>query len=392
MTARAKRLPPPDMVLLGTIMTLCVFGLLMVFSASMSETEGTTYYFTYQLRNFAVGLVAMVIMANVDYHLLRRVALPIFLVTIVTLVAVHFVGGTSGGSQRWLLSKSLQPSEFAKLSVVLFAAMWLPMKGDDVRDLSYGMIPFAVVMGFVVGIVLIQPDMGTALTILVTAGALFVVAGADLVQSLGAAGLAGLAMVITAQTYQRERFGFFWDPCSDKNEQLAQVCQGIMAMGSGGLSGLGIGSSRFRWDLHAAYSDSILAIIGEELGLLGGVFLLVLFAVLIGRGFVIALRTPDSFGRLTVIGIMLWIGFQAMFNLGGVVALIPFTGVPLPFISFGGSSLVSLMMACGIVLNISRQNALAPAPERGAEQRVSHAPDDHRRGNRGARVPGAVGR
>ena len=149
MTSRRTRYGPPDMVLLGTVMTLCIFGLLMVFSASMSEREGTTYYLVYQLRNFAIGLVAMAIMANLDYHVLRQAAFPVFIGAVALLIAVHFVGGTSGGSQRWLGSQSIQPSEFAKLAVILFAAAWLPMKGDDVRSLGYGMVPFALVIGLV---------------------------------------------------------------------------------------------------------------------------------------------------------------------------------------------------------------------------------------------------
>lgn len=392
MSARRTSLPRPDMVFFGTVMVLCVFGLLMVFSASMSEYEGTTYYFVYQLRNFAIGLVLMAILANVDYHVLRRLAYPVFALVIALLIAVHFAGGTLGGSQRWLSEGSVQPSEFAKLAVVLFAAAWLPMKGDDVRSLGYGLVPFAIVIGVVVFLVRAQPDMGTALIILATAGALFIISGADLLQTFGAGGLTSAVLLATAQLYQRERIGSFWNPCSDLNPKLEQVCQGVIAMGSGGVWGLGIGASRFRWVLHAPYSDSIMAIIGEELGLVGTGFVLVAFAVLIARGCMIALRTPDSFGRLTTIGVMLWIGFQAALSIGGVVALMPFTGVPLPFISFGGSALVSLMVGCGIVLNISRQNARAPEPARSFQQRIPHAPDDHRRGNRGSRLPGAVGR
>jgi cell division protein FtsW len=163
-------------------------------------------------------------------------------------------------------------------------------------------------------------------------------------------------------------------------------------MGSGGILGLGVGSSRFRWDLHAPFSDSIIGIIGEEFGLFGTLFIVMLFAILVYRGLHTALHTSESFGRFVAVGITFWIAFQAFINLAGNVALIPFTGVPLPFISFGGSALVSIMFSCGILINISRQTETSTARTRGSLQRTAHAPVDNRRRDSGARLPGAVRR
>jgi cell division protein FtsW len=249
-----------------------------------------------------------------------------------------------------------------------------------------------MMIGFIVGLVLRQPDLGTSMVILLTAGSLFIVSGAKIVQSLLAAGATGAVLYLTAFSYQQDRIGHFWDPCSEVADKLVQVCHGIMAMGSGGLAGLGVGSSRFRWILHTPYSDSILGIIGEELGLFGTLFLVVLFGVVIYRGFSNALRTPDSFGRLVAAGVTLWIAIQACINLGANVALLPFTGVPLPFISYGGSSLISLMTASGILINISRQTQDVTTPTRGHLQRIPNAPVDYGGGHGWPRLPGAVGR
>ena len=382
----------PDATLVGIIITLCVVGILMVFSSSMSERREPTYYFLHQLQNMLIGAVALIVASMIDYHLWQKLAYPAFLVAIGLLVAVHFVGYTAEGATRWLGTRSFQPSEIAKLAVILFVAEWLPRKGDDVRTIGYGLFPFALMMGLVVGLIARQPDYGTAMVILFTAAGLFIVAGADLIQVGMAGGVAGLVFYLTAFPYQHDRIGSFWDPCNAPGQVLLQVCQGITAMGSGGLLGLGVGASRFRWDLNAPFSDSILGIIGEEFGLFGTLFIVMLFAILIYRGLRTALHTPESFGRFVAVGITFWIAFQAFINLAGNVALIPFTGVPLPFISFGGSSLVSIMFACGILINISRQTEDAAARTRGSLQRIPHAPVDNRRRDSGSRIPGSVRR
>jgi len=377
-------------------MTLTVLGLLMVFSSSMSEkAEDTTFFFVQQLQGFVVGLIAMAVAITIDYRTWRKVAYPAFILAIVLLAATLFLGEDVNGSRRTMEHLPFQPSEFAKVAVILFCAEWLPRKGDDVRTLGYGLLPFGLLMGVVVALILSEPDLGTASVILMTAAALFLVAGAHMLQFFIAAGLAGLVVVVTASRYQIERMGVgfrYWAPCAPGNAKLEQICQGVIAMGSGGLTGLGLGSSRWRWTLHAPYSDSIMAIIGEELGILGTIGVVVLFAFLIYRGFRVALRTPDSFGRLVAMGVTLWLVIQASINIGGNVALLPFTGVPLPFISFGRSALVFTMFAVGILLNISRQTQETASIPHGTLQRIPHAPVDHGRGDRGARLPGSIRR
>lgn len=392
MNVRRTETHGPDTALLGIIIALCVVGLLMVFSSSISERREPTYYFFHQVQNMVVGAVALIVATMIDYHVWRRFAYLSFGLAIVLLIAVHFVGDTVEGSQRWLGSRSFQPSEAAKIAVILFAAEWLPRKGDDVRTLGYGLFPFALMIGFVVALIFRQPDAGTAIVILATAGALFIVAGADLLQTAIAAAIAGVVFLATALPYQHDRIGSFWAPCQAAGEKLWQVCQGVTAMGSGGIVGLGVGSSRFRWDLHAPFSDSILAIIGEEFGLFGTMLVVILFAFFIYRGMRTAMHTPESFGRLVALGITFWIAIQACVNLGGNVALLPFTGVPLPLISYGGSSLVAAMFGCGVLLNISRQTEEATSRARGTVQRTAHAPVDNWRRDGGPRVPGSVRR
>jgi cell division protein FtsW len=383
----------PDMVLLATVMFMCVFGLLMVFSASMSEpTPDPRYYFGRQLLAFVVGLAAMLVAYSIDYRNWKRVALLLFLGTIVILVVVLFFGEERNGSKSWFLNGSFQPSEVAKLAIVLFCAAWLPTKGDDLRTLGYGLVPFSLMIGAVGVLVVAQPDLGTAAIVLLSAGAMFVMAGADALQSVTASvfGLAGATLFVFLGTHQRYRIDRFWDPCNPNNPRLEQVCQGITAMGSGGLLGFGLGSSRWRWDIASPYSDSILAIIGEELGLIGTIGVILVFVLLAYRGWRIALQTQDPFGRLLAAGITLWMVIQASINIGGNVAALPFTGVTLPFISYGGSSLVVSMFAIGILLDISRQTQNIPVLSRDPIQRTTHAPNDYGRRNSRARLPGTV--
>jgi cell division protein FtsW (lipid II flippase) len=396
MASRQTLRHAPDLGLVIVVLTLTVLGLLMVFSSSMSEkAPDTTFFLVQQLQGFVLGLIAMVAAFMLDYRTWRKFAYPAFILAIALLTLTLFVGNDVNGSRRTMPYLPFQPSEFAKVAVILFCAEWLPRKGDDVRTLGYGLLPFGLLMGVVVALVLREPDLGTSAVILFTAAALFLVAGAQLLQFFVAAGLAGFVVALTASRYQIERMGVgfrYWNPCAEGNTRLEQICHGIVAMGSGGLTGLGLGSSRWRWVLPAPYSDSIMAIIGEELGILGTIGVVLLFAFLVYRGFRVALRTPDSFGRLMAMGITLWLVVQASINIGGNVALLPFTGVPLPFISFGRSALVFTMFAVGILLNISRQTQETASIPHGSLQGIPHAPVDHGRGDRGARLPGSFRR
>lgn len=248
---------------------------------------------------------------------------------------------------------------------MIYLASWLSGKGTRVRSFSYGMVQFAVVMGLLIGLVMLEPDLGTSILLATVGLAMFFVAGANLVQFASSILLGGMMFLTLALSadYRRERLLVFLDPESDLRNLGWQLFQARLALGSGGLFGLGLGASRqkFTW-LPAPHNDAIFAIVGEELGLAGCFFLLMLFCTLGLRGYRIAKRAPDAFGALIAVGITTWLIFQAMFNIGGVVTAIPFTGIPMPFISFGGSSLAVSMVAVGVLLNISRQTVPSRSP------------------------------
>jgi cell division protein FtsW len=357
----------PDWWLLAILLTLVMFGLVMVYSASFGlaiSEGGTPYqYLVRQAIYTVIGLIGLTVAMRVDYHRLRVWAFPAMLGSVMLLAALVFVPGLGTeiyGAKRWIFIGpiSIQPSEIVKLALVIYMASWLSGKGARVRSFSYGMVQFAVVMGLVIGLVMLEPDLGTSILLATVGLAMFFVAGANLFQFASSIFI-GATMFLTlalSASYRRERLLVFLDPESDLRNLGWQLFQARLALGSGGLFGLGLGASRqkFSW-LPAPHNDAIFAIIGEELGLIGCFFLLMLFCTLGIRGYRIAKRAPDTFGALIAVGITTWLIFQAMFNIGGVVTAIPFTGIPMPFISYGGSSLVVSMIAVGILLNISRQ-------------------------------------
>ena len=364
----------PDWWLLAILMTLVMFGMVMVYSSSfgLAISEGGTPH-SYLIRQgiyATVGLIGLIVAMRVDYHWLRRWALPGMAITVVLLAALVFVPGVGTevyGAKRWIFIGpiSIQPTEIAKLALVIYLASWLSGKGARVKSFSYGMLQFAVVMGLLIGLVMLEPDLGTSILLATVGLAMFFVAGANLVQFASSI-LLGAMMFLTlalSADYRRERLLVFLDPESDLRNLGWQLFQARLALGSGGLFGLGLGASRqkFTW-LPAPHNDAIFAIVGEELGLAGCFFLLMLFCTLGLRGYRIAKRAPDAFGALIAVGITTWLIFQAMFNIGGVVTAIPFTGIPMPFISFGGSSLAVSMVAVGVLLNISRQTVPSRSP------------------------------
>lgn len=386
----------PDYLLLVIVSFLCVFGLLMVYSSSPSDArdigQDSAYFFLRQGRSLLLGALALVAGMNIPYLKWRDRAPLVFVGAVGLLILVLFIGEGEGGARRWLFTQWFQPSEVAKLAVIMFVAWWLPRKRDDVGTLSYGLIPFGILVGAVAALILREPDLGTTGIVLLTAFMMYVMAGANLVQMAGASVLGALVLVATAQPYQSERFrGFLW-PCEPENfERLRQICEGTIGLGSGGLFGLGLGNSRMRWVLALPYSDSIYSTIGEELGLLGTAAIVVLFCVLVYRGLRIAFEVEDPFAQLMAAGISFWLGVQACINMGGNVALLPLTGVPLPFISFGGSSLVTTMFGVGVLLNISRYRRIAVAGDGLQPQRKTHASGSDGGRHSRTRVSGAGG-
>ncbi len=388
-----------DLTLLLTVTLLLIGGLIMLYSASFfiaivsSDPKGgydPAYFFSRQVIYGIVGATAMLALAVVDYRIWQKFALPVLLAVIAMLVFVLIRGGGPGGTKSWIAvgSQTIQPSEFAKLALVLYMAAWLPKKGESIRKVFQGTVPFGLVVALVGGLVVRQPDYGTAIVLVTMAAALFFVAGADLFQLvLGSAAGGGLfAFMLVNSPDKVGRFSYWWDPFLGGCEDVTyQMCQALMALGSGGVTGLGLGASRqkFLW-LPAAQNDAIFAIIGEELGLIGALLVMGLYAVFIYRGFRIALTAPDRFGSLLAAGVTLWITVQTVVNLGGITSSLPLTGVPLPFISAGGSSLLTCMAGVGLMLSVSQRTI--------PEKRSNHASDSDRWWDRWTRLPSFVGR
>jgi len=382
-TASATRLVAlrrnPDYALLATVAALVVFGIVMVYSASYViayDARGdANYFFVRQVFWAALGLGVMLVGDRIPYRWWARLAMPGLIVAVVLLVLVQFtpLGVEFGGARRWLALGPLppvQPSDFVKLAVVLFLATHLARHQERVRESRYGLLPFAAVMIVVGGLAVAERDLGTAVIILVIATAIFLAAGADLWQ-LGAVALAGLsfaAVMVLAEPYRWQRVLAFLDPFQDMQGTGYHMTHTLLALGSGGLTGQGLGASREKYlYLPNAHSDSIFAVVGEELGLVGCLLVIAAFGFLVYRGYRLASRAPDTLGFLLATGVTTWIAFQAFVHVAGTTNVLPLTGVPLPFISSGGSSLVACLFGIGLLLNISRHrvevmdNPVSPA-------------------------------
>ncbi|MBV9354459.1 MAG: putative lipid II flippase FtsW [Chloroflexi bacterium] len=369
----------PDYLLLGATIALLLLGTIMVYSASFvvahNEFNDDAYFLVRQLMWVVIGVGAMFLGYRIDYHGWRRFSLPIMLLCLLLLLAVLVpgVGTRSYGAVRWIRVGPLlqvQPSELAKIAIVLYLADWLARRERLVGNLGKGLIPFAIIVGTLAWLVEMQPDLGTVSIIVGTAACVFFVAGANLlhVGALGAGGvLAGLTLVSHLSGYRQDRITAFLDPWSDIQGSGWHTAQGLIALGSGGPFGVGLGDShqKFYW-VPNAHTDAIFAIIGEELGFLGALGVLALFTVLTWRGFLHAWRAPDAFGRLFGTGLTCLLGLQALINIAVVTNSVPYTGVTLPLVSFGGSSTVISMLAVGLLLNLSRyqRRALPGAPAR----------------------------
>lgn len=381
-----------DYLLIITIAALLIIGLMMIYSATFALGyqlyDQPTYYFIRQLLWMGVGLLVMIIFARVEYHTWRRFSILLMTFTLLMLGVVLLVGQERFGGQRWLLNGSIQPSEFSKLAIIIYIADWLSSKGEQIRKVSYGLIPFAILLGLITGLIVLQRSLSTAVLIALTALAMFFIAGGNLWQIIVSGMLGGgtIAFLTTQSAYRLTRVATFLDPLNaDPLDSGYQIRQILIALGSGGLTGLGLGASRQKFGyIPASHTDGIFAILGEELGLIGSLAVLGLFAFLAYRGFRVAMLAPDSFGRVLASGITCSLIFQTLVNIGVVTASIPFTGVTLPFISFGGSSLVVTMASVGLLLAVSRRTM----PEDPQEKEERREADHLRRRNRGPRLPG----
>ena len=359
----------PDFPLLAAVAVLLVVGLDMVYSASYVIAHNDpsygndAYFLLQQLWRAGLGLAFLLVAQATDYHLWRRIALPFVALAVLLLVAVlaTHLAHTAYGAQRWLKLgplPAIEPSELVKLALVVYFADWLSRRQGRLTEFASSTVPFAVTVGGICVLVILQPDLGTAIVIAATSVSLFFVAGADVRQlAVGLIGAAGaLVLVVLGAGYRSQRIAAFLDPSRDPLGVGWNITQAQIALGSGGVLGLGLGASRQKfYYLPNAHTDAIFAVVGEELGLLGTLGVLFLFGFLAFRGFRIARRAPDSYGALLATGITCGLVIQALINIGVITATIPFTGIPLPFVSYGGSSLVVSLLAIGIMLNVSRQ-------------------------------------
>ena len=363
----------PAVLLCITVGALLVLGLIMILSASLVSslnTYGSSFtFFKKQVVWALIGVAAFVVFSRLDYKRLRGWGYVLLAVVIVLLFAVLIpgLGTTVGGSSRWLRFGPLQvqPSEIAKIALILFAADVFSRKEErKLKEFSHTLLPMIPALGFLALLIMAQPDMGTTMLLgFIGMGMLFV-AGAPMryLIGLGAIGTAGALFAALGEAYRRARVLSFLDPWADPLNTGYQTIQSLIAIGSGGLFGVGIGASRQKWMyVPNAHTDFIYAILGEELGLFGTLSVLGMFVFLAYLGIRIARAAPDRFGMLIATGITIWISVQALVNIGAVTGSLPITGVPLPLVSFGGSSLVISLVGMGVLMNIARQSKFSRA-------------------------------
>ncbi|HEU4917372.1 MAG TPA: putative lipid II flippase FtsW [Acidimicrobiia bacterium] len=364
--SRAERLKTNNrtataLLVLGVV--LIVIGLGATQSASsavaIDQAEDRFYFFKRQLIGVGIGTIALLVTSRIPYRVYRRLALPGFFVTVALLVAVLVVGPVIGGSQRWLpvAGFSFQPSELAKVAVVIVLAQMLEKKHRLLTRFGHFVVPVLFTVGVVGGLVILQPDLGT--TIIIGAAAMAVIMASEsplryvLLLTILVVGAAWL--LAFSDQYRVDRITGFLNPWENASGEGYQLIQSYYALSNGGLFGVGLGASRARWFyLPNAHTDFIFAIIGEEAGLIGGLTVIGLYVVLALAGWAVAARAPDRFGRMVAAGLTAWLTFQAIVNIGGVLGVMPITGIALPFVSFGSTALIVAMASLGILVNIAQ--------------------------------------
>lgn len=378
MTTRAPRRRGASAMLTATVVALCVVGLVMVISASSVVSQaryGNSWvYVQRQVMWTALGAGAFVLATRFDYRRLQRLAVPLLAVAAVLLVVVFVpgVGVRASGSTRWIGigPLTMQPSELAKLALAIFLADLVVRRQDVMDDWRLVLRPALLVFGLLGLLVMKQPDMGTTIVLTLIVGAVLFGGGVQLRQLAPVAGavvFAGVVLALSAP-YRRARLLSFLDPFSDSGNTGYQAVQSLIALGSGGVFGVGLGSGRQKWlFLPNAHTDFIFAVIGEELGLLGALLVVLLFATFAVLGYRAAMQAPDRFGYVLALAITTGIVGQAVINIGAAVGLLPITGIPLPFVSFGGSALLFTTGSAGILVNIAQAGA-PRSPQRRARR------------------------
>jgi cell division protein FtsW len=378
----------PDYGLIVAVVGLVVVGLMMVYSATFDwsyQAHGSSLHIA--MRQFGwvgVGIVALIVFTFVPYHRWQQAAVPVLGATLLSLILVLFVGDERFGAQRSFLGGSVHPGELAKLSMVIYIATWLASKGHQIRDVTYGLVPFGVLIGVVAGLIVAQPDLGTAALIALTSLSVFFFAGADILQLAAGGAVSSITFVflISKFPHAMERIKSWLEVWRSPELASYHMQQTLIALGSGGPLGVGLGQGQQKLGyLPTPHTDTIFAVLGEEAGLVGCLFVIGLFVLFAYRGFKIAMEAQDPFAALLACGVTCWITFEALINVGVVTGLLPFTGMVLPFISNGGSAMVTSLAGVGLLLSVSRGKS--PSKREGSHQ---YAGLDRRWGNGGTRV------
>lgn len=359
----------PDYLLLVIVAVIVVFGLIALSSASNvighQQYNDSLFFLKKQFASVLVGILCFAVVYRIDYRVLKRLAFPMLLASIALLIAVYIpgIGVKLLGAQRWLQLGPIrfQPSEFVKLFFLIYLAQWLSDRGKDIYNRASGLWPFLVVLGIITVLIVQQPDIGTMTVIAIMSLASYFVAGAPMrdFAVISVLAVVGFSALIQLKPHAVARISVFINPQLDPQGIGYHIYQSVLTIASGGLLGLGLGHSRQKFSyLPEPAGDSIFAIISEELGFLFGVALIGLFVWLLVRGMRIARYAADDFGRILATGITAWFGFQALINIGALMRVFPLTGIPLPFVSYGGTAMLASFIALGILANISRYSKL----------------------------------
>jgi len=379
-----------DTPLLLSVIALLVFGLLMLYSASWGYSvqimgQSPSYLFKRQLRFLFGGSILAIITFYFDYHRIKKLVIPMMLLTLVLLLLVIYLNEIRLGARRGLFQGSVQPSELAKLVVVIYLAFWINSKKDYLHELTFGLLPMAAILGISSALILFQPDLSAAVTIFVIGGVMFFMAGGEMRQIIPAliVSLVIGGLLILVYSTGRQRILDFINGIHDPKLASDHLVRSFEAIVRGGLFGVGIGRANTKFTgLPVAPTDSIFAVVAEETGVFGAAIVVLLFTIFLWRGMTIAKKAPDLLGQMLAAGITIWITLEAAINMGVMVNLLPFAGNALPFFSLGGSNLVTAIVGVGILMNVARQTAIQNNEEerRPLNAVVSLRRDDGRRG------------
>lgn len=357
----------PDWILLGAILALLTIGMVMVYSSSAVkgyvQYDDPYHFLKMEVIWVGLGLAALAVTMRLDLQMIERFAKPALITAIVLLIMVKIpgIGRRVNGADRWigLGPLSIQPSEVIKLAMVLVMAHLLAVQPYKIRSFRHGLLPILGLLGLIAGLIMLQPDLGTTLVIVGTSFFMMIAAGARVshMLALGGTGLGLVIAAIAAAPYRMRRITAFLDPWADPSGKGYQTIQALLALGPGGLFGLGLGQSKQKFlYLPENHTDFIFAMIGEELGFVGASIVVLLFFLFAWRGFRVAMGAPDAFTGFLAVGVTAMVSIQAMINMGVVSGVLPVTGITLPFLSYGGTSLVFTMIGVGVLLNISRES------------------------------------